>query len=380
MSGPLIVASNHPSAFLEASLLATIFPRPLHFLVRGDMFHPRFRWLFAWTNQIPIFRQKDGIANLRKNASSFDLTYRKLGEGHAVLIFPEAKTLLEKRLRPIQRGTAHLAFGAIPFIPEGEVMYVLPVGVNFTEPRQAGTDVLVKVGHPFPVQAGSREDRNAIERFTKQLEEAMTPLVVDIHDPGHEPHYEVLVSLYYRFFAEASGDRVASDLDRIAGYVNAYVGHKELWHQAGDHLNLLRQAGVLEAAFFPGLLAASRAGVLSQLIPKIVWWLSGGWIWRLMRRILNGKIKASTFQAPSAIGAGMVIFALVLLIMVILVFAMAWPLWIPLVWILVMWSGEWIAAPLTLTWKIMVMPSRLRRSLRQSVRNMRMALKAEMAL
>ena len=101
--GPLIVASNHPSAFLEASIMGTILGRPLHYLVRGDMFHPKFQWLFDWTNQIPIYRQKDGISNLRKNASSFELTYRKLADGEAVLIFPEAKTILEKRMRPIQR-------------------------------------------------------------------------------------------------------------------------------------------------------------------------------------------------------------------------------------------------------------------------------------
>src|SRR5688572_11115669 len=118
--GPLIVASNHPSAFLEASIMGTTLGRPLHYLVRGDMFHPKFRWLFDWTNQIPIYRQKDGISNLRKNASSFELTYRKLADGEAVLIFPEAKTTLEKRMRPIQRGTANLAFGTLPFIKEGE--------------------------------------------------------------------------------------------------------------------------------------------------------------------------------------------------------------------------------------------------------------------
>ncbi|HUR31197.1 MAG TPA: 1-acyl-sn-glycerol-3-phosphate acyltransferase [Saprospiraceae bacterium] len=95
--GPLILASNHPSAFMEASVLATVMKRPIHFLVRGDMFHPRFHWLFEWTKQIPIYRKKDGIANLRKNAASFDLTHRKLGKGEAVLIFPEAKTTLEKK-------------------------------------------------------------------------------------------------------------------------------------------------------------------------------------------------------------------------------------------------------------------------------------------
>ncbi len=378
-SGPLIVASNHPSAFLEASLLATIMTRPLHFLVRGDMFHPRFRWLFDWTNQIPIYRQKDGIANLRKNASSFDLTYRKLGEGHAVLIFPEAKTLLEKRLRPIQRGTAHLAFGALPFIPDGQVLTVLPVGINFTEPRQPGTDVVVRFGEPFVVQAGTREDRNAIEDFTSQLEQAMKPLVVNVEEPGNEPHYNVLVSVYFKFMAEAAGERVAVDVDRIAALVNSRALHADLLRHVHEHERQLKQAGMREAVFYPGILTASRVFLLAQLALKATWWLAGGWVWRTLRGVIFSKIKAPTFQTPTSIGAGLVVFSVLTVLLFGLTLALDWVLWLPWAWLAIMRIGEWVPAPLALTWRAVLLPGRVRRVVQKNIGAFRNALREELA-
>jgi glycerol-3-phosphate O-acyltransferase/dihydroxyacetone phosphate acyltransferase len=218
--GPLIVASNHPSAFLEASILGTVLGRPLHYLVRGDMFHPKFNWLFDWTNQIPIYRQKDGISNLRKNASSFELTYRKLADGEAVLIFPEAKTTLEKRMRPIQRGTAHLAFGTLPFIKDGDVLPILPVGVNFTEPRLPGTDVVVRFGAPFITTQATREDREAIDRFTSTLSEAMSPLIIQVNEESHDAYYDVLASVYLRFDQARPDGSIHDDLVALAAATN----------------------------------------------------------------------------------------------------------------------------------------------------------------
>jgi 1-acyl-sn-glycerol-3-phosphate acyltransferase len=59
---PVLIASNHPSAFLEACLLATHFPKSLHFLVRGDIFINKFIvWLLAQFHLTPIYRFPMGL-------------------------------------------------------------------------------------------------------------------------------------------------------------------------------------------------------------------------------------------------------------------------------------------------------------------------------
>ncbi len=341
MQGPLILASNHPSAFLEASLLGTVMKRPVHYLVRGDMFHPRFRWLFDWTKQIPIYRQKDGIANLRKNASSFDLTYRKLSEGESVLIFPEAKTTLEKKMRPIQRGTAHLAFGTMPFLKNGETLNVQPVGVNFTEPRLPGTDVVIRFGQPFSVANNARENREAIESFTEQLSAAMSPLIIQVDDQL-EKNYDVLAAIYFRLLIDNKPDRNAhDDLQKIAGEINRKESNS-LIERTNEVYTILKKLKNPDAAYFPDLIILNRVGLAVMFVLKCIWLLGGGWIWRLVRNMIFSKIKTNTFQSPTSVGAFMVVMPLVTIILLVIFLLTGVPAYFVLIWMFVMWIGTLI--------------------------------------
>ncbi|MDZ4748011.1 MAG: 1-acyl-sn-glycerol-3-phosphate acyltransferase [Saprospiraceae bacterium] len=354
--GPLIVASNHPSAFLEASIMGITLGRPLHYLVRGDMFHPKFQWLFDWTNQIPIYRQKDGISNLRKNASSFELTYRKLADGEAVLIFPEAKTILEKRMRPIQRGTAHLAFGTLPFVKEGEELLILPVGVNFTEPRLPGTDVVVRFGAPFLTEQGTREDRDAIDKFTNTLSESMSPLIIQVMEEGYDHHYDVLASVYMRCVQAGRPNSSAhEDLVLLSGVVNQHDRHKTLLGKVHTYFHDLKKMKISDAVYFPDLVIAGRLLLAIILILKLTWLVCGGWIWRSVRRIIFSKIKTNTFKSPVAIGAAMVLYPLISLILLITCLLTGWPIWIVMVWMMVMISGMFFRPPFYLIWRLLTL-------------------------
>ena len=350
---PLIVASNHPSAFMEASVLAIKVGRQIHFMVRGDVFNPRFRWLFKWTNQIPIYRQKDGISNLRKNASSFDLTYRKLAEGEAVLIFPEAKSLLEKKMRPIQRGTAHLAFGTVPFLEEGKELWIVPVGVNFMDPRIPGTDVVVQFGKPFVSPRGSRDDRDAIEAFTEQLAVAMQPLIVQVDELKDEPRYNVLASIYMsRIRPFRPTNMVLEDEKKIAQFVNQSEANKDLFNEVDQHIKLLNKSGMQDAVYFPRLLVSNKLFMALELLMKAMWWIAGGWIWRFTRRFIYSKLKTDTFQGPTSVGAAMVLMPLVALILLIVCLIFDIPFELLLSWLIFMMWGKIFPAPLSLMWKV----------------------------
>ena len=366
--GPLIVASNHPSAFLEASILGTVLGRPLHYLVRGDMFHPKFQWLFDWTNQIPIYRQKDGISNLRKNASSFDLTYRKLAKGDAVVIFPEAKTTLEKKMRPIQRGTAHLAFGTLPFLQEGEGIYILPVGVNYTEPRLPGTDVVIKVGSPFFTTTGAREDREAIDSFTETLSNVLSPLIIQIPDEGRELSYDVLASVYYRFlYSGRPKESAHHDLLLIAYKVNESPEQKEHLTEVHSFIQKVKKNKIREAIYFPDMITTNRVSLLIMLILKMIWLIAGGWIWRGVRQLIFSKIKANTFKSPVSVGAAMVLFPLIALLFLIACLIFGWPVWLVPAWLGLLAAGIFFRPPLQLIWKALTMTTKVKSALKKDV-------------
>ena len=369
--GPLILASNHPSAFMEASVLSTVMKRPIHFLVRGDMFNPRFRWLFEWTKQIPIYRQKDGISNLRKNASSFDLTYKKLGEGEAVLIFPEAKTILEKKMRPIQRGTAHLAFGAMPFIKDKDELIIQPVGVNFTDPRVPGTDVVVVFGTPFITPHAKREDREAIENFTDQLSDALSPLIIQV-DNDVERNYDVMASIYYRMVYDNRHQPDAlADLQKLASSVDRQSAINILIDQTDEIIKALDKSKASVAVFFPDLVVLNRMGLAMMAVLKFIWLAIGGWIWRAVRGIIYSNIKSNTFQGPTSLGVFMVVLPLVTIILLISFLILDVPLFYLLIWLFAMWLGTLIRPPLGIILKLLILNSKKKLKLKMGILDLR---------
>ena len=351
--------------------MATTLRRPIHFLVRGDMFNPRFQWIFNWTNQIPIYRQKDGIANLRKNASSFDLTYRKLAEGEAVLIFPEAKSFLEKKMRPIQRGTAHLAFGTLPYLKGGEKLMVVPVGVNFTEPRLPGTDVVVRFGDPFASMDGSREDREAIDAFTSILSTSMDPLIIQVRDEL-EKNYDVLASIYLRMIYENNPGADAHDgLQKIASSVNNLDPNGNVFQVTNGILASFRKFKNSEPIYYPDLIVMNKVGLLMLALFKILWLIAGGWIWRVVRNFIFKKIKADTFQGPTTVGVFMIVMPLTTIILLIIFLIAGVPLYYLLIWLVVMWLGTLIRPSLKIILNLLTLNGDLKLKLKNEIIELR---------
>jgi 1-acyl-sn-glycerol-3-phosphate acyltransferase len=187
--GPLIIAANHPMAFGDACILACFINRPLHFLVRGDVFRKGWRWFFRWTNQIPIYRFRDGFSNLRKNHLSFIKVQEALADRKAVLIFCEGNTKLQKRLQKVQRGTARLVFGA--FEEKGvEDIAVLPVGLNYTAGGRFRSELMIEIGTPLKQQDYMDEYKSkksiGIRNITRDLHSALMPLVIHFEDANDD--------------------------------------------------------------------------------------------------------------------------------------------------------------------------------------------------
>lgn len=188
-SRPVLLACNHPSAFMEACLLACYAKRPLHFLVRGDVFKPSLLWFFKATNQIPIYRFRDGFKNMRQNASTFDFCYKALQESKAIVVFPEGNTESEKRLRPLQKGTARIVFGSLDLYPDLDLC-ILPIGVNYTHPLHFRKEVMVQIGQPMEVaeyySLYKENKKNGLETLTRDLEKKMYQKVIHVKKEDEE--------------------------------------------------------------------------------------------------------------------------------------------------------------------------------------------------
>lgn len=165
----LLIASNHPNGFAEPITMACLFPRPLHFLVRGDVFeNPVANWFLEQVHCIPIFRFKDGFENLRKNNASIEFTLKKLKQGETILIFVEGGTKAKKTVRPLQKGLARIAFQVLA-MDDSLDLDVLPVGLNYFDNSRFRSESILSVGKPLSANQYFEEYKDDHNKGIRQL-------------------------------------------------------------------------------------------------------------------------------------------------------------------------------------------------------------------
>ncbi len=181
---PILIASNHPNGFLEPIIMACLFPRPLHFMVRGDVF--RKKWLnpiLVNTNQIPIFRFKDGFSELRKNDANLQEAYKVLDKGAAIILFIEGGTQNIKKLRPFQKGLARMASSYLSREGGRDDLHILPVAINFVSPFVLRSRVALNIEKPFEAKRyfdDSDAKTTQIKRLTDDLYDQIQPLAFHV--------------------------------------------------------------------------------------------------------------------------------------------------------------------------------------------------------
>jgi len=188
--GPLLIASNHPNGFLEPIIMACLFPRPLHFMVRGDVFRkPWLRPILVHTNQIPIFRFKDGFKALRENDSNLKEAYKALDNDAAIILFIEGGTKPVKKLRPFQKGLARMAHSYLESDNANSDINVLPVAINFVSPFILRSRVCLNVGKPFGAKQYFQDPETKMKdmvRLTKDIYSKVLPLAFNVQDESRQ--------------------------------------------------------------------------------------------------------------------------------------------------------------------------------------------------
>jgi glycerol-3-phosphate O-acyltransferase/dihydroxyacetone phosphate acyltransferase len=93
---PVILACNHPTAFLEPCILACFLDRPLYYLVRGDYFDkPIYNFLLRALHMLPVYRRRDGdYSRIKDNFATFDACFDTLKKNKTLTIYPEGRTLV----------------------------------------------------------------------------------------------------------------------------------------------------------------------------------------------------------------------------------------------------------------------------------------------
>lgn len=178
---------------MDGVLLSVLLRSKLSLLARGDVFKkPTANKALRSMRLLPIYRMEDGAGNEQaaKNQQTFNECYEIFRKNGMVLIFPEGYCVSERRLRPMKKGAAKMAFEAIEKYPEMDLQ-VIPVGMNYSNSGHFREEVCINFGHPIAVQSYMEllkegKQLKAITDFNSNLYEAMEREMVIIKEPAND--------------------------------------------------------------------------------------------------------------------------------------------------------------------------------------------------
>ncbi len=332
---PVVLAVNHPTAFAEACLLACFLDRPLYFLVRGDIFvRPLYIKLLRALHMLPMYRLKDrGYAFVKANFDTFDACFEALHARQTIMILAEGHTRAEKRLQPLKKGTARLAFGAIDKHPELEDVYIVPVGVNFDYVDRAGADVMVSFGAPMSTRAFYEQYRRnsieGIEAFTSELARRMRQQIVIVQDRADDALAEHLLVMARAEMPANAPQRLQTEI-AIAQHLSALPNEDkaELTQMTQAYFDVLANAHINDRAVFENRKPQWLA--LLPLVLVLPWaWLGRLFHWPpaiLAKHIADTRVRALEFYMPVWLSVALALFLLYYITWAV-VAAILWGVW-----------------------------------------------------
>ncbi len=196
---PIIFAVNHPTAFIDPVFIGAFLDRPTYFIVRGDIFKGKLILaILRGLKMLPIFRFRDGYSNLKNNHATMETVYNKIADDKCILVLAEGQTKHEKRLRPIQKGTARMAMGAIEAHGDLDVL-IVPTGVNYTDSDAFRSFIMTEVGKPIYLRdyktVYEENPRKAVKQITDRIEKEMRGLVIHIENEADDDWINRLLEL-----------------------------------------------------------------------------------------------------------------------------------------------------------------------------------------
>ena len=180
---PLLFLPNHQNALLDPLVLAAYSKSKPYFLTRSDVFaNGIVRAFFNLLRMMPIYRLRDGRANIHKNEAIFAGCVELLQNNESLVLFPEGNHNIQRRVRPLSKGFTRILFLALDKYPNLDIA-LIPVGVNYMNASGFPDAAAFYFGTPLSIQDYPLEDRaRTIELLKTEIYAQLKTLTTHIED------------------------------------------------------------------------------------------------------------------------------------------------------------------------------------------------------
>lgn len=199
--GRTIYVSNHAASFMDPLVVAVLRMPIVFFMTRSDIFN-KITQPFLWAcHMLPIYRQLDGDDTKGKNEAVFDKCAKILSFGRNLLIFGEGFTddTFIRRLKPVKKGAVRIGFTALEKLNWKKDIYIAAVGVNYSDPNQMRSDVLISYSDKIRLNDYKKEfeenPNKVINELTKKIEQLMQDQLTHVVQKERAPFHEHIMMI-----------------------------------------------------------------------------------------------------------------------------------------------------------------------------------------
>ena len=313
---PIILVSNHQNGMMDALNICGLFSKQFHWLTRADIFWKTFpRMMMFGFNQMPIYRQRDRLADARqRNDIIWDACIERLDIGAALALFPEGNHNAQRTIRVLKRGVSELLGKAVTKKADLKRIKLIPLGQDHEEYSSFRRRLSLRVGEEIEWFDLYDKENQTIDykALNERIKKALGELTVDLSPKELYKELDPYVRALRTTEQEGKQWTTAKEnIDALA--VNA---KDESWTS-----ELKKRFEALEAAGYNAEMRPEAWGrsedevrhrkTWANLLYPLAWILN---IPTLLQQFIidkkGNKVKSKEFRSTMKVGAGMFLYPL----------------------------------------------------------------------
>lgn len=189
--GGYIIAPCHQNAMMEPLLILLLTHKPIYHICRGDIFaKPAVARILAFLKIFPIFRRRDGMATLQRNAATFEESKRVLLEGFPLSMMAEGQHTNRHQLLPLVKGMFRIAGDTQASLGD-KPLYIVPLGIDLDDYERPFSHAVLNIGEPIDVRPFMSTFTTDEPTALNQMRQALTTsLKAAMHNIDSHQYYE----------------------------------------------------------------------------------------------------------------------------------------------------------------------------------------------